>query len=117
MRVGVLGAGDRLYIVRTTVESMEEAERIANALVGSGLTVCIHMTPLRSIYRWKGEVIRQEEVLLEVKTNSEMLGRTVKAIQESHRYEVPAIEWIECSASEQTERWIDKESGRPVHEN
>jgi periplasmic divalent cation tolerance protein len=106
-----------MFIVRTTVSDMEEAERIASALVGSGLTVCINMTPVRSIYRWKGEVFRDEEVLIEAKTNSEMLGRTVKAIQEAHGYEVPAIEWIECSASETTKRWIDKESGRPINVN
>jgi periplasmic divalent cation tolerance protein len=106
-----------MFIVRTTVSDMEEADRIANALVGSGLTVCINMTPVRSIYRWKGEVFKEEEVMFEAKTNSEMLGRTVKAIQEAHSYEVPAIEWIECSASEPTKRWIDKESGRPINVN
>lgn len=106
-----------MFIVRTTVSDKEEAERIAIALVGSGLTVCIQMTPLRSIYRWRGEIFKEEEVLLEAKTNSEMLGRTVKAIQEAHSYEEPAIEWIECSASELTKRWIDKESGRPINVN
>ena len=106
-----------MFLVRTTVSGKDEAERIAIALVGSGLTVCIHTTPIRSIYRWKGEVFKKDEVLLEAKTNSEMLGRTVRAIQEAHSYEVPAIEWIECSASEQTNRWIDKESGRPINVN
>jgi len=65
---------------------------MARALVGERLAACVNVVPgVVSIYRWEGEVRRDEEVLLVLKTT---VGR-VEALRERvvalHPYEVPEV--------------------------
>ena len=44
-------------VVFVTVPSESRGEQIASALVGERLAACVNIVgPVRSIYRWKGEV-------------------------------------------------------------
>lgn len=48
----------RILIVMTTVGTQEQALDIANHLVDKRLAACVNIVPgVRSIFRWKGEVI------------------------------------------------------------
>ena len=50
-------------LVYMTAASADEAERIAGDLVESRLAACVNvMAPIRSIYSWKGELCRSEEI-------------------------------------------------------
>jgi periplasmic divalent cation tolerance protein len=79
-------------VILMTAGSSEEATRIAELLVSRKLAACVQILPgMRSIYLWKGEVHRDDEVLLLVKTtrtNFETLEHEVRAI---HSYETPEI--------------------------
>ena len=56
-------------IVFVTVPSREDGERIAETLVGEQLAACVNVVgPIRSIYRWQGEICRDDEHLLLIKT-------------------------------------------------
>ncbi|MCB9742260.1 MAG: divalent-cation tolerance protein CutA [Alphaproteobacteria bacterium] len=46
---------------------------------------------LRSLYRWKGEVCDEPEVLLVMETSAEDIQLKITAIEEAHPYEVPKI--------------------------
>lgn len=79
-------------LVLTTVATAEDAERIAGALVEQRLAACVNVLPqVRSIYRWKGAVERDEERLLLVKTRSERFPALREAILSLHPYEVPEL--------------------------
>ena len=89
---GEADMSDEFCIVIVTVGKAEEAEKIASALVEERLAACCSLVPrIRSIYRWKGEVHRDEETLMLIKTRRtgfEALRRRVAAL---HSYEVPEI--------------------------
>ena len=70
----------------------DHAESLASILVENGLVACVNIIPgVRSIYRWEGEVHRDDEVLLVIKTRAELVERLRERIAALHPYEVPEI--------------------------
>jgi periplasmic divalent cation tolerance protein len=81
---------DPYRIVLTTVSSIDEAKRIARALVEERLAACVNISPgVESIYRWQGAVEETSEVLLIMKTRVEKLTAIEKAVRRLHSYDVP----------------------------
>ena len=79
-------------LVFVTAPDLEVAGRIARALVDDRLAACASLLPgLTSIYRWRGEVQEDAEVLLLIKTSSERLADLERRVAELHPYEVPEI--------------------------
>ena len=77
-------------LVLTTAGSVDEARRIAEALVERKLAACVNIVPKAvSIYRWKGKTEESEEWLLWIKTTAAAFERVRDAIREMHSYEVP----------------------------
>jgi len=82
--------GDRLILVLSTVPESESA-RISETLVSERLVACVNATPVRSCYRWKGEICRGREELLIMKTRESLFARILERVKEIHPYEVPEI--------------------------
>ena len=79
-------------IMLVTVGSREEAERLADALVGERLAACVNIVgPIRSIYRWQGEVCRDDEHLLLIKTTRQQCESLERRVCELHSYDVPEV--------------------------
>jgi periplasmic divalent cation tolerance protein len=81
---------DEPVIVFSTA-SPDNARDIAQAVIRRHLAACVNCTPVRSLYRWKGEICDDEEVLMIIKT---VLGRSeelITTIRTLHTYEVPEI--------------------------
>lgn len=89
-----------------TAATAEEANRIAEMIVGSRLAACVQILPkMESVYRWQGKVERQPEILLIAKTTAakfEDLEREVRAI---HSYETPEIVAVALTAG--SNRYLD----------
>ena len=100
-------------LVLTTVARAEDAERIAEELVGRRLAACVNVLPgVRSIYRWKGGVERDEERLLLVKTRADRFLALREALLALHPYEVPEVVAVPIEAgSEPYLRWLDASVG------
>ncbi len=80
------------WVVLVTVPSREDGERIAEALVGDRLAACVNIVgPIRSIYRWQGEVCRDEEHLAVIKTTQERYGELELRVKALHPSDVPEI--------------------------
>jgi periplasmic divalent cation tolerance protein len=78
--------------VLTTAGSREEAERIAATLVERRLAACVQtLGPIRSRYRWQGEVEVAEEWQCLAKTEAARYEEVEAAIRELHSYEEPEI--------------------------
>jgi len=97
-------------LVLTTVARAEDAERLAEELVGRRLAACVNVLPgVRSIYRWKGAVERDEERLLLVKTRTERFEALREAILSLHPYEVPELIAIPIEAGSAAYlAWLDE---------
>jgi periplasmic divalent cation tolerance protein len=78
--------------VLMTAGSQEEADQIATALVAEGLAACVNIVPhITSVFRWEGEIQRDQEWLLVAKSRDDVLNALVDRVQTLHSYEVPEI--------------------------
>jgi len=80
-----------LRVVFVTCGSVEEAHKIARAVVEQRLAACvnIHTAPVESIYRWKGKVETAREYLLLIKTNTRRLKSLEREVLRLHSYDTP----------------------------
>lgn len=85
-------ANDVAITVMITASNREEAARLAEMIVGARLAACVQILPeIESIYRWKGEVRRDPEVLLLAKTTQARFSLLEREVRALHSYEVPEI--------------------------
>ena len=82
---------DSLIVVLCTCPTAEEAERLAQLLVSEKLAACVQIEPVRSVYRWQGQVEGEAELRLSIKTSAAHFERVQDAICRSHSYAVPQI--------------------------
>ena len=79
-------------VVLITCGGEEEAGRIATAVVEERLAACVNIVPgISSVYRWKGEICRDTEVLLVVKTRESALRKLEERVKELHSYDVAEV--------------------------
>ena len=81
---------EKVVIVLSTVPE-SEAGRIAETLVSERLVACVNAAPVRSCYRWKGEICHDREERLVMKTRESLFPRVMERLREIHPYEVPEI--------------------------
>ena len=75
-----------------TVKNLKEAIRIGEEMVHMKLAACANVIPgIQSIYRWKGKVVKAQEVLLILKSTKPRYRALEKAIKAIHTYETPEI--------------------------
>jgi periplasmic divalent cation tolerance protein len=68
------------------------ALRIARALVEERLAACANLVPgVRSIYRFRGVVEDEREVLLVIKTCADRIEALAERLRALHPYEVPEL--------------------------
>jgi periplasmic divalent cation tolerance protein len=80
-----------IHIITTTASS-DAAERIAGVLVESRLAACVQIVgPIRSIYRWQGQIETAEEWQCWAKSRRDLYDEVEKTIRRLHTYEVPEI--------------------------
>jgi periplasmic divalent cation tolerance protein len=77
-------------VVFTTVNSEEEARKLARNLIDSHLAACVSIIPnVTSIYNWKDEAQEEKEFLLVIKTAAGKTGNLQSHFASNHPYEVP----------------------------
>jgi periplasmic divalent cation tolerance protein len=75
-----------------TAPSAEAAEALVRALIEERLVACGNIVPgLTSIYRWRGAVECEAEVLVLLKTTAAALPRLLERAPALHPYEVPEL--------------------------
>ena len=79
-------------LIYATVGDTAEAERIGRTLVSERLAAAANLVPgVRSFYWWEGEVRGGAEVLLVLKTCTDLADRAVERIKGLHSYVCPGI--------------------------
>jgi len=82
--------------VVSTAPDFDVAQRIGTALVEERLAACANIVEgVTSIYRWKGSVQREPEVLMVLKTTSDAVELLRQRLVELHPYEVPEVVTLE----------------------
>lgn len=81
-----------ISLIVTSVGTQQQAMEISEELIHRRLATCVNILPChRSIYRWKGKVCSDTELLLMIKTRASLYDEVVEAIRELHSYELPEI--------------------------
>ena len=82
----------RALLVLTTADSEDLAKRLADTLVKRHQAACVNIVPgITSVYRWKGRLKRDPELLLLIKTLETRFEAVSATIRELHGYEVPEV--------------------------
>ena len=99
--------GTDILIVTTTVGSAQDADRLAQALVEHRLAACVQIQgPLRSVYRWEGEVRQEPEWRLVIKTTPSRVNELQAFFAAQHPYEVPQFTAWRADASAAYAEWV-----------
>ncbi len=103
-------------LVYITAANEEEAARIGRRLVEDGLCACTNVLgPVRSFYRWKGEVQDDRETVLIAKTLAGRLDEVTARVRELHSYEIPCVVAVPIKGGNpQFLDWLAAEAGRGV---
>lgn len=90
-----------------------EAERIGETVIAERLAACINiLPPVRSIYRWQGEIRRGDEVAAILKTSQPTAEALIARIAELHSYEVPCVvAWPIAALPASFAAWIEDSVG------
>jgi len=89
---------EKLYLAWTTVESREEAERLARSAVNKKRAACVQIDgPVYSVFRWEGRVETASEWRLLFKFPESQLASLEGWILANHPYDTP--EWVVVEAA------------------
>ncbi|MCG8531673.1 MAG: divalent-cation tolerance protein CutA [Desulfovibrionales bacterium] len=100
------------FLVYMTAPNMEEARYVAKQLIEKRLAACANIIPhVESVYRWEGDIVSSEEVVLIVKTSEDKVTMLTQTARELHSYNMPCILSL-CIAGGNPEflSWIENET-------
>jgi periplasmic divalent cation tolerance protein len=83
---------DEFLQVVTTIDSEEEARRLARVIVDARVAACAQvLSPISSTYWWQGKVEVADEWMIVIKTAADRLDDLVTTIKSNHSYDTPEI--------------------------
>lgn len=81
-----------MLLVLCNCPDEEVANRIALAVLESGLAACVNILPrIQSLYRWQGKIESATEIPLFIKSTAANYPALEAAIQKLHPYDIPEI--------------------------
>lgn len=93
-------------VVLVTAPGEDKASEMAHSLLEDGLCACINITPkIRSVYKWQGNIVDEEESLLIIKTKKELFEDLKERIINIHPFDVPEV--IALPIAEGSKRYLD----------
>ena len=99
----------KIVLFYTPVSNTEEAHTLGREAVHQKLAACANSFPADSSYFWKGEMQKDNEVIILLKTTIERQGDLRRFIEENHSYDVPAVLSWEVEVNDAYGAWV-KES-------
>ena len=87
-------------LVITTIETLEDAKKIAKFLVDNRYAACVNIIPsIISIYYWDDKLNEDNEIMLFIKS-AKSFDELKNIIKKIHPYEVPEIIKIDIEGNE-----------------
>ena len=100
-----------MALIYTTTSNKEEAQKIGVTLVKERLAACSNIiTNMNSIYWWEGEIERDTEAILLLKTLEEKVEKVISRVKEIHSYDNPCIIALPVlNVSDSYLNWLNEE--------
>jgi periplasmic divalent cation tolerance protein len=99
--------------VIVTADDPQWLASFTRTLVEERLCACAqHFAPIRSIYRWEGDIQDATEVRVALHTRRELVPQLIERIERDHPYEVPCVLAMSIDeASLAYVEWVCTETG------
>ena len=98
-------------VVLTTVGNEDDARGLIRGLVEDRVVACGTLVAATSIFRWKGAVSEESEVLVLLKTRRALWHELEAAIERRHPYDVPELLALPVEAgAHRYLDWLDQET-------
>ena len=95
-------------LILTTMPDDNRADELARSLVDERLAACVNVhSPMVSTYRWKGQVEREPERQVVIKTTRARLPELEVRLRALHPYEVPEFVVLDAKASDGYGTWVN----------
>src|SRR6188474_2024745 len=100
-----------IVVVLTTVADNDDAETLARQLVEERLAACVNLhPPMVSFYRWKGQLEREAERQMVIKTTRERVPALEQRLTQLHSYDLPEFVVLQVdSAGTAYAAWISEQ--------
>jgi len=100
-------------VITATFPDENSAKNTAGTLIERRLAACVQMFPINSVYSWKGEICNDDEVMLVIKSRTELFDEITATIKDAHVYEVPEIIQLPImNGLPEYLKWIDDNTKR-----
>lgn len=99
------------HIVVLVTTSDNQAQEIADVLLGQRKAACVNIVPgVSSFFWWQGKPDSDRESLLIIKSKASLLDEIITLVKEVHSYDVPEIIALPIiGGNPEYLEWIDKE--------
>ena len=103
---------EEFILVLTTVPDEKTGQTIAMRVLEEKLVACVTISGAsRSFYWWKGQISKETEHILFMKTRAALFPELGKKLEEIHPYDVPEIIALPIQkGSADYLSWIEKET-------
>ena len=92
-----------------TCKDRNEAEKISMHLLKKRLVACANIFPIKSMYWWKGKIVKDKEHAVIAKTKDNKFKRLVNETKRIHSYSIPCILRLDAVQNKEYEQWANKE--------
>lgn len=100
-----------VVLILSAFGSGEAAELCGRHLIEAGLAACVQVEgPIRSIYRWQGNLETADEFRLVAKTSPLCQAACQTAIEANHPYDLPEIVSLPATASRAYAQWVAEQT-------
>ncbi|MET0423505.1 MAG: divalent-cation tolerance protein CutA [Actinoplanes sp.] len=83
-------------------------------MIEEGLCAGSHLTEIRSVYRWQGEIVDKPEARLALHTRASLVPEITAFVAERHPYQVPCVvAWPISDGNPEYLAWIISETREP----
>ena len=102
----------KCIVVFITIDSQENAQKIASKLLSERKAACVNIIPaVESQYWWQGKIENADELMLVVKTRASLMDELVALVKSIHPYSIPEIIALPIiGGNEDYLQWIEKET-------
>lgn len=79
-------------VALVTTSNVAAAETLVRTLLEEGVIACGNILPgVTSLFRWQGEIERESEVLIVLKTTEARVSHLLDRVPDLHPYDVPEV--------------------------
>ena len=83
---------NEIRLAYITFSDKDNAHSLGKTLLNERLVACVNIIDgMESMYRWKGKVESDEEIIMIAKTTKEYIEAMTRRVKELHPYECPCV--------------------------